>query len=585
MTQLQQLYRYVLPYWKHMAVAAVALTFWSLIGLALPYTISLLVDTVFAARDVARLNLITLALMGLFVVQAVIGFGQNYLLTFVAQRVIADLRMAIQKHLIELPLRFFSESKVGEIVSRVTNDVTVIQGVLTEAPISFLRQVVTIVGGVVLMLTMNWHLTLVIFVLIPPMVAIAIFFGQRVERLSTSIQDSIALATSVLEEALSGIRVVKSFTQERFEQMRFQKQIEAAFKIIMDRSRLRAAFVPLISLLGFTTLAAIMWYGGRDVIAGSLTPGQLVAFLFYMMMVASPLGEFAGLYSQFREGIGSAKRIFEIMGAVPEPLQLSESIRLPRVIGRVQFKHVSFGYEPGSLVIEAIDLDIPASQVVALVGPSGVGKTTLVNLIPRFFDPTSGSIEIDGYDITKVELQSLREQIGLVPQDTFLFGGSVCENISYGRPTATQEEVIAAAQAAYADEFIRCMPQGYETLVGERGVKLSAGQRQRLAIARALLKDPRILILDEATSALDTESEQWVQAALERLMEGRTTFVIAHRLSTIQRANRILVLQEGHVIEDGTHVELLSAGGLYQRLWNLQFKASGEAINEPADGK
>jgi ATP-binding cassette, subfamily B, bacterial MsbA len=582
MAQLRQLYRYVLPYWKHMAVAGVALTFWSLIGLALPYTIRLLVDTVFSAKDAVRLNVITLALLGLFVVQAVIAFGQNYLLTFVAQRVIADLRTAIQSHLIELPLRFFSESKVGEIVSRVTNDVTVIQGVLTEAPISFLRQVVTIIGGVVLMLTMNWHLTLIIFVLIPPMIAISIFFGQRVERLSTSIQDSIALATAVLEEALSGIRVVKSFTQERFEQMRFQKQIEAAFKIIMNRSRLRAAFVPIITLLGFSTLAAIMWYGGRDVLAGALTPGELVAFLFYMLMVAAPLGEFAGLYSQMREGIGSAKRIFEIMEAASEPLEAAETVHLPRVVGRVQFKNVSFGYEPGNLVIEGINLDIPASQVVAIVGPSGVGKTTLVNLIPRFFDPTSGSIEIDGYDITQVELQSLREQVGLVPQETFLFGGSVRENISYGRPTASLDEIIAAAQAAFADEFIRGMPQGYDTVVGERGAKLSAGQRQRLAIARALLKNPRILILDEATSALDTESEHWVQAALERLMQDRTTFVIAHRLSTIQRANRILVLQEGRILEDGTHGSLLSAGGLYQRLWTLQFRDAGEVISEPA---
>jgi ATP-binding cassette, subfamily B, bacterial MsbA len=578
MNQLRQLYRYVSPYWKHMLVAAISLTIWSLIGLALPYSVRILVDTVFVSKKLSELNLITLVLMVLFIIQAIIAFGQNYLLTFIAQRVIVDIRIAIQKHLIGLPLRFFSDSKVGEIVSRVTNDVTVIQGILTEVPIAFVRQLVTIVGGIILMMYMNWHLALVIFVLIPPLVVIAFFFGRRVEKLSASIQDSLAVAISVLEEAISGIRVVKSFTQEHFEQLRFQKKIEAAFKIIMDRTRIRAAFMPLVSLMGFSALAAIMWYGGREVVSGTLTPGELVAFLFYMVMVASPLGEFAGLYSQMREGIGAAKRISEILEMVPEPMQMVDAKPLPQILGKVSFKNVSFGYEPENLVLENINLDVPASQIVALVGPSGVGKTTLVNLIPRFFDPTSGKIEIDGNDITQVELHSLREQIGLVPQETFLFGGSVKENISYGSPSATQEEIVAAAVAAYADEFIRAMPEGYETLIGERGIKLSAGQRQRLAIARALLKDPRILILDEATSALDTESEHWVQVALERLTQGRTTFVIAHRLSTIQRADRILVLNEGHIYEDGTHEGLLALGGLYQRLWNLQFKEPNESL-------
>jgi len=576
MKPLRKLFKFVAPYWKQMTLAAISLIIWSLISLAMPYAARYLVDSVFVTYSRTELNRMTAILFGLFIVQALIGYGQNYLIHFLSQRVIADLRLAIQQHLLHLPLRFFKDSRVGEIVSRVTNDVTTLQVVLTETPIALLRQIVTITGGIVLMASMHWQLTLLIFIIVPPLILLGIFFGRKVEKLSTLIQDRLANAISVLEESISGIRIVKSFTRERFEEKRFKDRIEETFDTTMDRTRVRAAFIPLVSLLGFMAVTAIMWLGGQFVLNQTLTPGELLAFLFYMIMVAAPLGEFAGVYTQIREAIGAAARIFEIMEASSEPEQSKEANPLPPINGTVKFHNVSFGYEPDELILKEINLTIQPSEIIALVGPSGVGKTTMVNLIPRFFDPLEGWIEIDGHRITDVTLQSLRSQIGLVPQETFLFGGTISENIAYGSPESPRQEIVAAAKAAYAHEFIEGLPKGYDTEVGERGVRLSAGQRQRIAIARALLKNPRILILDEATSALDSESEQMVQKALEVLMRNRTTFVIAHRLTTIQNADRILVLEEGKIVEDGPHDELISKGGIYHHLWSLQFHQENE---------
>lgn len=575
MTQIKKLFRFVAPYWKQMVVAAVSLTIWSLISLALPYAARFLVDSVFVSNSHTELNRMTLILLGLFVFQSIIGYGQNYLLNFLGQRVIADLRLAIQQHLLYLPLRFFKDSRVGELVSRVTNDVTALQTVMIETPIALIRQVVTIIGGITLMALMNWQLTLMIFIIVPPLLFLGIYFGRKVERLSTVIQDRLASAISALEESISGIRIVKSFTQERYEQKRFKERIERTFDTSMDRTKMRAAFIPLVSLLGFTAVTAILWIGGQFVLNQTLTPGELVAFLFYMIMVAAPLGEFAGMYTQIREANGAATRIFEIMETSVEPEQVEEADRLPAINGRVEFHDVSFSYDSDEPVLKHINLIVEPSEVIALVGPSGVGKTTMVNLIPRFFDPTEGWIQIDDYRLTDVTLSSLRSQIGLVPQETFLFGGSIAENIAYGNPAADRNVIEAAARAAYAHDFISNLPNGYDTEVGERGVRLSAGQRQRIAIARALLKDPRILILDEATSALDSESELAVQKALEVLMMNRTTFVIAHRLSTIKNADRILVLDNGQIVEDGSHSALMEQGGLYQHLWSLQFRFEG----------
>ncbi|MEZ4860623.1 MAG: ABC transporter transmembrane domain-containing protein [Caldilineaceae bacterium] len=596
LSELRRLYTYIRPYGPRAVGALVGLMLSSLITLTLPYAIQRLVDSVFVQRDYGELNRITLALVILFIIQAVVSFSYRFLLQFVAQRAIADLRLSIHHQLLQLPLRFFTDRRVGDLVSRVSNDVTMLQNALVDAPVSLMRQLLTVLGGLGVMLWFNWQLTLIILVLIPPLMLVAIVYGKRIKTLSTTAQDRQADATVVLEEMLSGVRVVKSFVREQFEMQRYSAAIEANFAVALERARQRSIFVPLIALLGFGAICILLWYGGRQVIAGQMTPGELVAYLFYMIFVSGPMAESANLWSKLQEAAGASQRVFEIIDAEVEP-GLTAAAMTPVAVatqpakasflhqngapkrpsqGQVHFVDVNFRYQDSNedelpVVLQGINLVAEPGEVVALVGYSGAGKSTLVNLIPRFYDPTGGYIAIDGQDIRQLALHDLRSQIGLVPQETFLFGGTVRENIAYGRLNASDQEIEAAAIAAFAHDFISQLPRGYATIVGERGVKLSAGQRQRVAIARALLKDPRILILDEATSALDTESERWVQAALERLMEGRTSFVIAHRLSTIQRANRILVLDQGRIVESGNHEALLAQAGLYRRLHALQF--------------
>ncbi len=575
---LRRLAGLIVPHWRTLAVAAVLLAIASLITLALPAAIRGLIDGVFVTGSAVQLDQIALGLLGLFVIQSVLSVGNSFLMARVGQRIIADLRLLVYSRVQILPLRFFAERRTGEIVSRISNDVTVTQEAITDTPISLLRQLISFIGGIVLMLVMNAQLTLVIFALIPPVMLVGFFFGRRLEGLSTAVQDRLAESMVVLEEMLSGIRVVKSFAREAFERGRFAARVEAAYGTAIQRARVRAAFVPLISFLGFGALTFLLWFGGRQVARGELTPGELVAFLFYMFMVAGPLGEFAGLYAKLREALGAARRLFELIDAAPEPVDVPGAIIPGPLRGEVRFEDVGFAYDDGQPVLSGMTLTASPGEAIAIVGPSGVGKTTLVNLIPRFYEPTSGVIRIDGRNTREFDLRGLREQIGLVPQESFLFGGTIRENIQYGRLDASEANIVSAAMAANAHDFIASFPEGYATIVGEKGVKLSMGQRQRITIARMLLKDPRILILDEATSSLDTESERLVQEALERLMRGRTSFVIAHRLTTIQRADRIIVLQRGGIVGQGTHAELLAAGGLYQHLWSLQFAEIDDAV-------
>ncbi len=529
-----------------------------------------LFDIITVQRDLELLTQSIVVLSVIVMVQSLISMGQNYLAARVSQHLMADFRIHVFAHLQRLSLNFFAKRRTGDILSRLMNDIGVIQTIVSETPIDTAKHLVTLIGGVGFLLYMNWQLCLFILVLLPILILIARLFGRRLKSLSTAIQDQTALLTTLVEEVISGIRVVKSFVQTEQENSRFRVALHQLITKTLKRKAILALFIPTVTLLTFVMAGMVLWYGGKQVIDQTMSPGDLFAFVLFAGILIGPFGSGARLFSQFKETQGALLRVFELLDTHPEVTDHAQTLILPTLQGKVRFSHVGFAYDQRHLVLTDVSFDIQPGELVALVGPTGSGKTTVANLLHRFYDPIEGSVTIDGYDLREVQLDSLYRQIALVPQETILFGDTVFENIRYGRDAATYDEVVAASQAANADDFIMALPDGYQTQVGEKGINLSGGQRQRIAIARAILKNPRLLILDEATSALDSESEMLVQQALGRLMAGRTTVVIAHRLTTIQQANRIFVLNKGTICEEGAHPELMRLGGFYHHLYTLR---------------
>jgi subfamily B ATP-binding cassette protein MsbA len=580
-SQLRRLTRFARPYLPLLSFGIVCTLFSSGLNLVFPGLFGKLIDASFlkvGSTDTGPLDRTVLLLLGVFALSAIFGAAQSYLLSRMGASVVADLRRAVFSHLLTLSPRFFAAHKTGDLTSRLTADVGTVQTVVSTALAQLFSQTVTLLGGVILLFVTSARLSVLTLAVIPVIIGTAITIGRRIRKVSRQVQDAIAAANADAEEAISGVRVVQSFTAEGVERGRYGAGILASFRSALRRAQLQATMAGIMSFLTFGALAVVLWYGGRQVMSGEITPGKLVSFLFYALQVGVTVASLTGIFNQFQEALGASGRIFELLD---EKTDLPESAHpqvLGTVAGRVSFQNVSFGYgDRGDLpTLEGLNFEISPGQQVALVGPSGAGKTTLVSLLPRFYDVSAGSLLIDGVDVRQIGVQELRGNVGLVPQETLLFSGTVAENILYGRPGASMQEVQDAARAANAHDFISAFPQSYETVVGEKGIKLSGGQRQRVAIARAILKNPRILLLDEATSSLDSESEALVQDALERLMVGRTSFVIAHRMSTIRNAGRILVLEAGRVVQDGTHEELMSAGGLYRGLYEMQFRKERE---------
>ncbi len=567
-----RLLKYINPYLKRMVLAVCCIILAASANLYVPWILRDIIDDVLATKDMGMLNAIASGIVLVFFLRAIFLYGQTYLMSYIGQKVIIDIRETVYRHLQRLSLSYYEKRQTGQLMSYITNDVAAVQGALVESMIELVQEGMTLVGSLAVMFYLHWQLTLLTLVTAPLVGQAMNIFGKKLRKSSALVQERTADITSVLQESISSVRVIKSFAREDFEIERFKKENHQNFRAQMKNSQIMATLTPVIEFVAALGITMIIWYGGREVINNTLTAGSLIAFLVYAVNLSNPIKRLSRAYGNIQKAMAAAERVFSVLDTRPEIEDMPGATVLAKIDGHVTLNNLSFGYKSHELALNNIQLEVKPGQVVAIVGPSGAGKTTIANLIPRFYDPVAGKIAIDGIDIKTVTLKSLREQIGIVPQETILFNGSVYSNILYGRLDASYDEVIAAAKAANAHNFIKEMSEGYDTQIGERGSKLSGGQRQRISIARAILKNPRILILDEATSALDTESERLVQDAVDKLMIGRTSFVIAHRLSTVKRADVIVVMDRGKLVEQGTHDELLAVGGVYSNLYQVQFQ-------------
>lgn len=576
MTLVKKIYRYITPHKKELFLGLVSMMVHSFLTIYVVKVFKDFIGTVITSLEPSRAGLMRLTgaallMVGVYFAKELVYYWQRFLLTYVSEKAIRDLRSDLYYHLQNLSLSFYSKNKTGEIISKVTNDVGVLQTAIVNGAVGVFYELLTLLGAVAYLFIIDYRLTLFVIIAMPIITYILKYFNLKIRKASRKVQVKLADISHVLEETLSSMKIVKSFCREDYEFERFSAENDAGFQAKVKSEQYGASLTAVVEFITALSFTAILWYGGYEVMHGYLGAAELIAFFTLLLTIMNPLGSLSKLSTTIQRALAAAERIFELMEVNnPKFIETKSTKVLDEVKGYLEFQDVSFAYNENKEVLSGISFIVEPGEVLALVGPSGAGKTTIADLVPRFYEPHKGRILLDGIDISELDLNFLRVQIGIVPQETILFSGSIRNNIRYGKLEATDEEIIAAAKSANAHDFIIKLPQGYDTIVGERGIGLSGGQRQRIAIARAILKNPRILILDEATSALDTESEILVQEALNRLMKNRTTIVIAHRLSTIKNANKIFVISNGRIVERGTHSQLMKLGGLYSSLYKTR---------------
>lgn len=567
-----RLYRLILPYKYQFMIAMFAALVVAALSGAQAYMVKPLLDKIFFEKSSYFLAILPFALVTLFAVKGFF-YGLNfYLLEKIGQTVIRDMRVRVFEHIHLQSLSFFHTTPTGELISRVISDINFMQGAISTVVVGLLRDLLQVIILLIVIFSMNWKLAMLSLIFLPAAAFPIVKFGRAFRRISTRMQEETAEVSNIMHESITGAPVVKAFTMEKYESIRFSAQVGKLFKTIMEDARYRRIQHPLMEVIGGIGMALIIWFGGKEVIAGNSTPGTFFAFLTALIMIYEPIKAVSKINSTVQQGLAAAVRVFGLLDQKPEIVSKPGATDLPPFQHSIKLENLQFSYDGKNPVLKNINLTVPSGEILAIVGPSGSGKSTLANLIPRFFDIEQGALLIDGVDIRDTTLKSLRSQIAIVTQQTILFNDTIRENIAYGDQKKSEEEIRKAADAAHALKFIEALPEGFDTVIGESGIRLSGGERQRLSIARAILKNAPILVLDEATSALDTESEREVQKALENLMKDRTTFVIAHRLSTIKNADRIIVVKNGRIVEEGTHNDLLNLAGEYENLYNMQYQ-------------